>query len=415
VTVTPDAANYFTVSGAAAQVAGTANALTIRAYDLYGNLCDRGVNNYTGDKAITFGGASTIGVFVPTVTDKLGVATDLGIATTITFTNGVSTAGGSMVLYKVETANITATQGAINTPAPLAVTVTPAGIGYFTVTGIPAVVTADDLLSPVITAFDPFGNIETGYTGTITFSSDNGDPALPADYTFTSGPGQDNGVHTFAGGAQLKRVSAGCYVAVADGLKTGQQAGIVVNPGLAAQLLWVTQPPVSVTVGAAWTDFSIEITDAYGNRRTADTDNVTVTPSFGALTGPTTVAAVGGLATFSGISFSSAGTLTLTGSAAGLIPTPPSNLITVNALPPSGLPDENAILEAIRDEDLTGRKEYDNLINITMIVKQYGMIFISVRLDENYGFDEHVIELIIREDGSYVLGEYADMRYKLQL
>ncbi len=119
-----------------------------RGYDTYGNLCDKGANNYTGDQPVIFGGAGTIGGFVPTVTDKSGAAVDFGAGTTMTFTNGTSTAGGSMVLYKAETAKVTATQGTIKTPAPLSVTVIPDVAGYFTVTGIPATVTADDLLSP---------------------------------------------------------------------------------------------------------------------------------------------------------------------------------------------------------------------------------------------------------------------------
>jgi hypothetical protein len=65
--------------------------------------------------------------------------------------------------------------------------------------------TAFDL---IITALDPNGNIDTNYQGTVTFSSTDADPglALPADYTFTSGNGGDNGVHTFTGGVTLVTV-----------------------------------------------------------------------------------------------------------------------------------------------------------------------------------------------------------------
>jgi sugar lactone lactonase YvrE len=56
-----------------------------------------------------------------------------------------------------------------------------------------------------ITALDPNGNIDTAYQGTVTFSTTDPDSgvALPAPYTFTTGVGGDNGVHTFPGGVTL--------------------------------------------------------------------------------------------------------------------------------------------------------------------------------------------------------------------
>ena len=45
-----------------------------------------------------------------------------------------------------------------------------------------------------VTALDAFGNIATGYTGTVHFTSTDGAAALPGNYTFTGG---DAGVHTF--------------------------------------------------------------------------------------------------------------------------------------------------------------------------------------------------------------------------
>jgi hypothetical protein len=53
-----------------------------------------------------------------------------------------------------------------------------------------------------ITALDSYGNIDTAYQGTVTFSTTDPDSGvvLPADYTFTTGDGGDNGRHTFSGG-----------------------------------------------------------------------------------------------------------------------------------------------------------------------------------------------------------------------
>jgi hypothetical protein len=56
-----------------------------------------------------------------------------------------------------------------------------------------------------VTALDHSGNIDTNYQGTVTFSTTDPDSGvvLPADYTFTTGDGADNGVHTFPGGVLL--------------------------------------------------------------------------------------------------------------------------------------------------------------------------------------------------------------------
>jgi hypothetical protein len=61
----------------------------------------------------------------------------------------------------------------------------------------PARVTAGMPFDLTVTAVDIFGQVAAGYTGTVTFSTTDPDPAvvLPADYPFTLA---DGGVHTFA-------------------------------------------------------------------------------------------------------------------------------------------------------------------------------------------------------------------------
>ena len=125
VTVTSAAANKLTLAGGGSQIAGAANALTITAKDVYGNVNSSGANDYDGDKSLTFGGAANSpNATVPTVTSKSGSAVNFGSSTTVTFSHGVSSAGGSMVLYKAESASITVTDGSISQLANLAVTVT---------------------------------------------------------------------------------------------------------------------------------------------------------------------------------------------------------------------------------------------------------------------------------------------------
>ena len=47
-----------------------------------------------------------------------------------------------------------------------------------------------------LTVEDAYGNVVTGYVGTVHFSSSDSTAMLPANYTFTA---SDAGVHTFTG------------------------------------------------------------------------------------------------------------------------------------------------------------------------------------------------------------------------
>jgi len=46
----------------------------------------------------------------------------------------------------------------------------------------------------VATAYDPYGNVATGYRGTVVFTWTGGSAQLPAAYTFTD---TDQGMHVF--------------------------------------------------------------------------------------------------------------------------------------------------------------------------------------------------------------------------
>ena len=68
--------------------------------------------------------------------------------------------------------------------------------------GYPSSTTAGAAHNFTVTIYDTNGNVATGYTGTIHFTSSDSKVTagngLPADYTFTTGTGDDNGVHTFS-------------------------------------------------------------------------------------------------------------------------------------------------------------------------------------------------------------------------
>jgi hypothetical protein len=76
-----------------------------------------------------------------------------------------------------------------------------ASAGYFVVTA-PDTVTAGVPFDLSVAVYDVFGQLAVGYTGTITFSTTDGDPVvvLPPDYTFQAG---DGGYVTFPAGVTL--------------------------------------------------------------------------------------------------------------------------------------------------------------------------------------------------------------------
>ncbi len=160
--------------------------------------------------------------------------------------------------------------------ASIAFTVNPAAAITLVVTGIPSPVTAGGASNQSLAAKVEFGELATGFSGTVAFTSD--DPlstagnGLPANYTFSGG---DAGVHTF-NNVVLKSVGTRS-VKVADtvnGSISGTQAGIVVNFGPADHLevKGITNPSQA---GVA-SNVTVTAKDTYNNTVT----NFTGTISF---------------------------------------------------------------------------------------------------------------------------------------
>jgi hypothetical protein len=112
-TITPATANAYIITAATTSVTpAVADALTIYLVDQYGNT----VTSFTGNKILTFSGLdNAVNGTQPTVTDLNGNAVALGNATTNSFTNGVLSAGGSLLAYYAETKTLAATDGSFST------------------------------------------------------------------------------------------------------------------------------------------------------------------------------------------------------------------------------------------------------------------------------------------------------------
>src|SRR5262249_31321208 len=99
------------------------------------------------------------------------------------------------VLKTAGTQSLTATDTASATVAGTqSVTVNPAAASRLLLS-TPAIVNAGAQFSLTVTVVDGYGNVVTGYRGTIAFRSSDPTANLPRNYTFTAA---DQGVHTFS-------------------------------------------------------------------------------------------------------------------------------------------------------------------------------------------------------------------------
>lgn len=108
---------------------------------------------------------------------------------------------------------------------------------------------AGDAVTATLTVRNGDGNVATGYTGTVQFTSTDGAATLPANYTFTPG---DAGTHTFTGGVVLNTPGNQTVLATSTVTNTLNAArGLAVGPASPAGLSATASGPTSVQL--AWT------------------------------------------------------------------------------------------------------------------------------------------------------------------
>ncbi len=180
---------------------------------------------------------------------------------------------------------------------------------HFTVGG-PASTTAGSAFNITVTAKDSNGNTLQGYTGTVHFSSSDGNPnsVLPADYTFVPA---DSGVHVFTGGANLVTATAKATITVTDTSASGFQGSATISAApAAATSLMVTAPGLAITAG---NPFTIDVTaeDTFGNTATGYSGTVGFTSSDPLAVLPANATLKSGMGKFS-VTLKTAGGQTIT-------------------------------------------------------------------------------------------------------
>jgi autotransporter-associated beta strand protein len=178
-----DAATHLIVSAPSTSQAGNPFDVTVTAADAGGHPDPL----YTG--TVHFTSQDPYGAMLPS--DYTFTSTDQGLHT---FCGGATlfTAGNWDVTVTDTISGITGNVNVLITPAPAASFVLSA----------PATASSGSPFDITVTAVDPYGNTDTNYHGTVTFTTSDPDPGvvLPANYTFQPG---DQGSVTFAGGVTL--------------------------------------------------------------------------------------------------------------------------------------------------------------------------------------------------------------------
>src|SRR5204862_3554778 len=185
-----------------------------------------------------------------------------------------------------------------------------------------------------VTAQDGNGNTATGFTGNITvaISTNPSTGTLSGTKTVAAVAG----VASFSG-LSIDKAGTG-YTLTATGAGSTTSAAFNITPATATALVFSVQPTRTAAGAAITPDVQVTAQDGNGNTATGFTGNITVAistnPSTGTLSGTKTVAAVAGVASFSGLSIDKAGTgYTLTATGAGSTTSAAFNITPATATP----------------------------------------------------------------------------------
>ncbi|MDR3706807.1 MAG: SBBP repeat-containing protein [Capsulimonadaceae bacterium] len=238
ITVSPGAATHFAVSAPSSATAGVAFSITVTALDDAGNTATgyTGVVHYTStdgqatlpaDAALT-SGAGTLSATLKTSRLQTITATD------------------------TTTSSIKGTSGSIN--------VSPGSATHLAMSMIPNT-TAGIPFSLSVSALDAYGNVASGYAGTIHFTcTDSGaGVSLPADSTLTSGLGAFISTLVTAGSQTITATDT------ANASMTVTSNTFTISPAAATHIGVVA--PSTATSGAAFS-FTVTALDQFGNTAT---------------------------------------------------------------------------------------------------------------------------------------------------
>ena len=237
VLVTPGQGVGFTITPVVNAVAGTVQSMKVTVYDAFGNVS----TVYRGSMLLSSSDPTVGGLYAFTAADA-GVHT-FAVALTRAGTQSITVADAA------QQAMSSSQSGIVVTPAAaVSISVTPLASS-----------TAGVAQNVTIAARDAYGNVATGYRGTLAFSSSDTQVAMLSAYTFTAA---DAGSHTLGVTFKSSRGQTFTATDTANAAMTYFQRDINIAP--AAMTGFAFRAPSSATAGIA---FSLTLTavDAFGN------------------------------------------------------------------------------------------------------------------------------------------------------
>jgi autotransporter-associated beta strand protein len=272
--------------------------ITVDVEDPFGNIVGSDSSDVT--LAVATGPGSLLGTV--TVTAVNGVATFTGLSIDV---------AGSYTL--------SATDGTLAGATSSSFTISPAAASKVAFVQQPLNSTAGDPISPAVTVGveDQFGNIVTTDSSNVTLSAASGPSALLGTLTIAA----QNGLATFN---DLTLDTDGSYTlsAVDGSLSPAASNSFTISPSGTPSTLQVAQQPTTLPAGTdPAAPLVIQIKDQHGNTITGFDSQVSLSiisgPTGGVLAGTPTVTAINGVATFSDIQITHAGTYVLAASING--------------------------------------------------------------------------------------------------
>ena len=265
VNITAVAATHFAVTAPANGTEGVGLTFTVTAEDQFNNLDP----TYAGIAHFT---SSDAGAALPT---DSSLTSGTGSFVAIFSTTGLQT----LTATDTVTASITGASNAINIGV---------AANHFIVTA-PANATAGTPITFTVTAADASNTTAIGYTGTVHFTSTDGQAVLPADVALTNGTGTFTATLKTAGTQTIKATDT-----VTSSL-TGTSNSIVVSAAASTHI--VVSAPTTATAGAAIT-FTVTAEDPFNNVQTGYTGTLHFTSSDSAATLPANSVLTNGTGTF---------------------------------------------------------------------------------------------------------------------
>ena len=258
----------------------------------------------SGNLVSSFNGTVTVGLLKPpsgaTVGGTLFVTASNGVATFSGLTLDTAASGYTPMI----------TSSGVGEAITNVINVSPAPASQVAITQQPqASVTAGSGFGVQAMIADPYGNVDTSATNTVSVALANNPNGATLGGTLSITAIQ--GVAGF-GGLTLTKAASGYTLQIStSGLSGATSSAIAVTPAAASQLVISQQPPASVVVNSSF-GFQASIEDSYGNVVASASNKVKVAldnnPGGAKLGGTLTVAASQGVVAFSGLTLNKVGT-----------------------------------------------------------------------------------------------------------